>query len=123
TMVMRARCKLRYVVDGRIGFDAAQFSEVVDGVTAVACTASDAEQKQSAATGAQGSECACKLLDGLDVDGRADFLDFVQEFVGVCCHHFVFLPCVLIRPRPAVHAKAFWATSDRRDEWRRPTPE
>ncbi len=81
TLIISARGQFGNVVGGAIGFDAAQFAEVVDRVAAVSGAAADAEQKQPTTTIAQRRQFAGHLLDDIHVQ-RTGNLEHARKELG-----------------------------------------
>src|SRR5439155_440270 len=78
------RGQFRHVVDRRVGLDAAELPEIVDGMAAVGCAPSDPEQEEPASPGSEGKQPVHQSLDDIAVQ-------LVQDLSG--------LPQILSRVR------------------------
>ena len=70
-LVVGARRQLRHVVGRRVGLEAGELAEVVDGVRAVAGAAADAEEEQPAAARAHVGEDVGHPLDASAMSSSA----------------------------------------------------
>src|SRR6185437_13841861 len=84
--IVGSRRELRDVVDRRIGLDAAELAEVVDGMTAIPGAAADAQQEQASGPLAERRQLGCHALDRGRVDLGRDAPDFSEEFDYVLRH-------------------------------------
>ena len=82
-VIIRACGQLCNIVDWCVGFNPAEFSEVVDGMTAIRCAPSDAQHKQPPVSRAQIRKALRNILKHLVIDAVNDLACLGEVFLSV----------------------------------------
>ena len=88
--IVRARGEFGNIVRRRVSLEAADFAEIIHGMTSIACAAADAEDEQTSAAITDGREFVGAFFNGRFVELRRDLLDLGEELFRKA---HVFLDC------------------------------